>query len=137
MSQLAPLSVAVPLLVAVMLGISHPVLGRIVADIVAIVTAAATLVMTILLLVHVGRGYSVYWFGGWHPRAGVAFQVGAIGAGLAAFVSLLMVLALVYSTRFIDVQALRYHMLMLTFMPGWSASASPATSSTCLSCSSG
>ena len=122
MSQLAPLSVAVPLLVAAMLGIGHAVLGRLVADIVAIVTAAATLVMTILLLVHVGRGYSVYWFGGWRPRAGVAigvaFQVGAIGAGLAAFVSLLMVLALVYSTRFIGMQAPRYHMLMLTFMAG-------------------
>ena len=122
MRQLAPLSVAIPLLVAAVLGIGHAVLGRIAADIVAIFTAAATLVMTILLLIHVGRGYSVYWFGGWHPRAGVAigvaFQVGAIGAGLAAFVSLLMVLALVYSTRFIGVQAPRYHMLMLTFMAG-------------------
>ena len=105
-----------------MLGIGHAVVGRIVADVLAILTAAATFVMTVLLLIHVGRGYSVYWFGGWHPRAGVAigvaFQVGAIGAGLAAFISLLMVLALVYSTRFIGVQAPRYHMLMLTFMPG-------------------
>jgi len=122
LSQLAPLAVAVPLVVAAVLGIGHAVLGRIVADIVAVLTAALTLVMTILLLIHVGPGYSVYWFGGWHPRAGVAigvaFQVGAIGAGLAAFVSLLMVLALVYSTRFIGVQAPRYHMLMLTFMAG-------------------
>ena len=122
MSQLAPLSVAVPLLVAALLALGHAVLGRLVTDLLAIATAGATLVMTLLLLVHVGRGYEVYWFGGWHPRAGVAigvaFQVSAIGAGLAAFVSLLMVLALIYSTRFIGVEPPYYHILMLTFMAG-------------------
>lgn len=122
MSELAPLSVAVPLLAAALLTLGHAVLGRIATDVIAVAAAAAVLVMTLLLLVHVGRGFEVYWFGGWHPRAGVAigidFQVDAIGAGLAAFVSLLMALALIYSTRYIGVEPPYYHILMLTFMAG-------------------
>jgi len=121
-SQLAPLSVAVPLLVAAVLAMFHSLLNRIVSDVIAIATAAATLVMCLLLLVHVGRGTEVYWFGGWHPRGGVAigidFAVGPLGAGLAAFVSLLMVLALIYSTRYIGVESPYYHVLMLTFLAG-------------------
>jgi multicomponent Na+:H+ antiporter subunit D len=121
-SQLAPLSVAVPLLVAAVLAMFHSLLKRVVYDLVAIATAAATFGMTLLLLVHVSSGIEVYWFGGWHPRHGVAigiaFTVGAIGAGLAAFVSLLMVLALIYSTRYIGVESPYYHVLMLTFMAG-------------------
>ncbi|HET9103375.1 MAG TPA: proton-conducting transporter membrane subunit [Solirubrobacteraceae bacterium] len=122
MSQLAPLTVAVPLLGAALLSVAHVLLGRAVADALAIAAAVATMVMTLLLLVHVGDGLTVYWFGGWHPRAGVAigidFAVGPIGAGLATFVSLLMVLALIYGSRHVSVEHPYYQVLMLTFLAG-------------------
>ncbi|HZE06484.1 MAG TPA: proton-conducting transporter membrane subunit, partial [Solirubrobacteraceae bacterium] len=122
MSQLAPLAVAVPLLGAAVMAAVHPLVSRMVADLLSIAVALATTAMTLVLLVDVGRGISVYWFGGWHPHAGVAigidFAVTAIGAGLAAFVALLMVLALLYSVRFVDVDPPYYHVLMLTFMAG-------------------
>ncbi len=122
MNQLAPMSVAIPLLVAALLALTHSLLPRIVTDLLAIAAAGASLVLLLVLLVHVGVATDVYWFGGWHPRGSVAigidFAAGPIGTGLAAFVSLLMVLALVYSTRFIGVESPHYHVLMLAFMAG-------------------
>ena len=122
MRELAPLSVAAPLLTAALLALLRSLLPRLLADVLAVVAALATLVMTLLLLVHVAGGLSVYWFGGWHPHGGVViginFAVEPLGAGLAAFVALLMALALLYSTRVEDVEAPHYHVLMLTFMSG-------------------
>ena len=122
MSQLAPLAVAVPLLGAALLIFFHAVLPRLATELIALGVATASTVMTLLLLIHVGHGLTVYWFGGWHPREGVAiginFAVTALGAGLATFVSLLMVLALVYSVRYLDVRHPYYQVLMLTFMAG-------------------
>ncbi|HTU84247.1 MAG TPA: proton-conducting transporter membrane subunit [Solirubrobacteraceae bacterium] len=122
MSQLAPLAVAVPLLGAALLILCQRLLPRSAPELLAVGIALATTGMTTLLLVHVGHGLTVYWFGGWHPRQGVAigidFSVSAIGVGLAAFVSLLMVLALIYGLRHLDVQHPYYHVLMLTFMAG-------------------
>ncbi|HEY1524574.1 MAG TPA: proton-conducting transporter membrane subunit [Solirubrobacteraceae bacterium] len=122
MTDLAPLSVAVPLLAAALLAFLHHLLPRRVFDLLAITAAAAAAALTLVLLAHVANGLSVYWFGGWHPRHGLAigidFAVEPIGAGLAAFVAILMVLALVYSYRVEDVQAPHYHVLMLTFMAG-------------------
>jgi multicomponent Na+:H+ antiporter subunit D len=122
LSQLAPLAVAVPLLGAALLAIGDSMLPRIATDVAAVLLAAATAAMLLVLLVHVGSGLDVYWFGGWHPHDGVAigidFAVEPIGVGLAAFVALLMVVALIYSTRVIGVEASYYHVLMLTFMSG-------------------
>jgi multicomponent Na+:H+ antiporter subunit D len=120
--DLAPLSVGVPLLAAALLAVIHPLLNRLLADLLALGAALATATMTLLLLVHSAGGLTVYWFGGWHPHKGVAvgidFAVEPIGAGLAAFASLLMVLALIYSARHEAVQAPAYHVVMLTFMAG-------------------
>ena len=122
MNELAPLAVAVPLLVAALLMVIHPLLSRTASDVLAGLAALATMVLTLLLLIHVSRGLEVYWFGGWRPRAGVAigidFAVDPIGAGLATFVSLLMVLALIYGTRHIEVEHPYFQVLMLTFMAG-------------------
>ena len=122
MSQLAPLAVAIPLLGAALLTVGDSLMPRLASDVIAVGLAVATAGITLALLVHVGAGLSIYWFGGWHPRAGIAigidFAVGPIGAGLAAFVSLLMVVALLYSTRVTDVEPPYYHVMMLTFMAG-------------------
>jgi multicomponent Na+:H+ antiporter subunit D len=121
-NQLAPLCVAIPLVIAALLTFAGGFLSRIVVDLIATLTALASLVMTILLLVHVSSGLEVYWFADWRVTHGVAvgidFAVGPIGAGLAAFVSLLMVLALVSGIRGLDVKHPYYQVLMLTFLAG-------------------
>jgi multicomponent Na+:H+ antiporter subunit D len=122
LTQLAPLAVGIPLLGAALLAAAHKLLGRLGADLLALGLALASAVLVLILLVHTGSGLTVYWFGGWHPRQGVAigidFAVEPIGAGLAAFVALLMVVALIYSGRVAGIQAPYYHVLMLTFMAG-------------------
>jgi multicomponent Na+:H+ antiporter subunit D len=122
LSQLAPLAVAVPLLGAALLAAGHKLLGRLGSDLLALGLAVASAVMVLILLVHVGSGLEVYWFGGWHHRAGLAigidFAVDPIGAGLAAFIALLMAVALLYSTRVEGVKAPYYQVLLLTFMAG-------------------
>ena len=122
MSELAPLAVAVPLLGASLLAATGSLLPRLGADLLALALAGASAVMALLLLIHTGSGLTVYWFGGWHPHGalaiGIDFAVDPIGAGLGAFVALLMVVALLYSTRVEGVAAPHYHVLMLTFMAG-------------------
>ena len=97
-------------------------LNRLATDVLALVTASASTVLILLLLIHTSSGLEVYWFGGWHPHQGLAigidFAVTAIGAGLAAFVAFLMVAALLYSVRVADVKQPYYHVMMLTFMAG-------------------
>ena len=104
MSDLAPLAVAVPLLDAALLALLHPLLRRLVSRSRWRVAAAlASAAMSLLLLVHVGSGLErVLVRRLASPRdlaIGIDFAVEPIGAGLAAFVALLMVLALLYSTR--------------------------------------
>jgi multicomponent Na+:H+ antiporter subunit D len=122
LSALAPLSVAVPLLVAAVLAFGGSALPRLASDLLAIAAAAATAVLTLVLLIHVSSGLDVVWFGGWHTEAGAAigidFAVDAVGAGLAAFIALLMVLALVSSAERPGVKAPYYQVLMLTFLAG-------------------
>ena len=122
MSQLAPLAVALPLLGAALLTLGHSALPRFPSDLLALLAAVVSAGMTLALLVHVGGGLTVYWFGGWRPREGIAlgidFAVDPIGAGLAAFVSLLMAVALLYSARVTDVEPPYYHVMMLTFLAG-------------------
>ncbi|HZU59387.1 MAG TPA: proton-conducting transporter membrane subunit [Solirubrobacteraceae bacterium] len=111
-----------PLLAAALLALLHHLLPRLLIEVLALAAALFTAVATLLLLIHVSGGLSVYWFGGWHPQGqvaiGIDFAVTSLGAGLATFVSLLMVLALVYSARVLDVRTPHYQVLMLTFMAG-------------------
>ena len=82
MNQLAPLSVAIPLLVAALLTFAGGFVPRAVVDIVATLTALTSLGITLALLVHVSSGLEVYWFGNWRVTHGVAvgvdFAVGPI-----------------------------------------------------------
>ena len=75
MNELAPLAVAVPLLAAALLALLHHFLTRLLTDVLALAAALSTAVMTLVLLVHVGHGMTVYWFGGWHPRGGIAIGI--------------------------------------------------------------
>lgn len=114
------LAVALPLLMAAVLSGLRPWLRRWVADALAILTAAACLGID-TLLVALSRNHNiVYWFGNWAPRGrmalGIGFEVGPVGAGLAALAALLTLLATIYSWRKIESGKNLSQPLMLIFL---------------------
>jgi multicomponent Na+:H+ antiporter subunit D len=119
---LAPLAVAVPLIVAALLAAGAGRIRRPIADGVAIAATTASCVLCALLLARTGGGDVVTWFGGWHPQGGVAigvdFAVDGIGAGLATFVAALATSALVFSARYLDAEEAHLHVLVLVFTAG-------------------
>jgi multicomponent Na+:H+ antiporter subunit D len=119
-AQLTPLPVAVPLLVAALLVGLGPFVRRQVLDAVAIATAAAMTVLTLVLLAAADERPLVYWFGGWVPRDGVVvgidFAVDAAGAALATLGALLMTAALVFTWRYFEAAGTLFHALMLVFL---------------------
>jgi multicomponent Na+:H+ antiporter subunit D len=118
----APLIIAVPLLVAALLigFASHA--GRRLSEAAALVATLAVLGLCVTLLVRTASGLEIYWFGGWEPREGIAigisFAVDAFGAGLACLVALLTVAALVTMSRYRDTDAPHFQVLMLLFLAG-------------------
>jgi multicomponent Na+:H+ antiporter subunit D len=119
---LPPLAVAVPLIVAALLAAGAGRIRRPIADGLAIGAVAASCVLCALLLARTGGGDIVTWFGGWHPRGGVAigvdFAVDGIGAGLATFVAALATAALVFSARYLEAEEAHLHVLVLVFTAG-------------------
>ncbi len=122
MNHLAPLAVAVPIIAAGVLAATASVASRRLADIVAVLTAAASTTLCAILLAHSGHHQVVYWFGGWQPRSGIAvgiaFAVDPLGAGLATFAGLIVCVALVFSWRHLETISHVYHALMLVFLAG-------------------
>ena len=122
MNGLAAVIVAIPLLGAAALTAFGHFLGRRADDVIGIAAAVATVVLSILLLVHVSAHTEVYWFGGWKPRheiaIGIAFAVDPIGAGLAALAAVLVTASLVFSWRYFDEVGTLFHVLMLAFLAG-------------------
>lgn len=120
MGVLPALPVVVPLLVAAALAATASFPRRRVADAVSLATAVVVTVLCSLLLVRSVDGTLVYWFGGWQPRDGIAlgisFVIDPIGAGLAAFVGLLMSAALIFCWRYFESVSHIFHALMLVFL---------------------
>jgi multicomponent Na+:H+ antiporter subunit D len=121
--ELSPIAVVIPLLAAAGLVGAVAISSRLFVDVVSVVVAVAITVLCVLLLRRTGDGLVVEWLGGWTPRAGgVAIGVGIvvdpIGAGLAAFVALMFVMAFVFSYRYFAVVGPLFHTLMLVFLAG-------------------
>ncbi len=120
METLAPLAVALPLLVAALLAAGSKILPRLAIDVVSVATAVAVTTGNCLLL-HAARASTiVYWFGGWKPRGNVAigidFSVDPLSAGLAALAAFLVSAALVFAWRYFDAIGALFHALMLVFL---------------------
>ena len=122
MSHLAALPVVVPFLVAPLLVAIGTVAPRRLEDSLALLAALTVFVLCVLLAIHSSHQPFAYWVGGWHPRHGVAIgislSIDPIGAGMAAFASILVLAALVYSWRYFDAVKGLFHGLMLLFMGG-------------------
>jgi multicomponent Na+:H+ antiporter subunit D len=116
----APLAVLVPVLAATLLAATSPIGRRRVAGVVAVGAALAAAVLCAVALREAAGGPLVVWFGGWEPRDGVAvgidFAVDGIGAGLALFVAVLGVAALVMCVEVIQVEDHFFDALALLFV---------------------
>ena len=119
---LLPLTVAIPLLMAALLAGLSKTIPRMLADVLAIATAAALATFAGILAWQSSKsGTLVYWFGNWHPRPGgiaigIAFVADPLGAGLAAFVGLLGTAALLFSWRYFESVGSLFHALILVFL---------------------
>jgi multicomponent Na+:H+ antiporter subunit D len=124
MDVLVPLPVAVPLLSAAALAATGHFLGRRWDDVAGIAVAAATSVISILLVFRSLDHDLLYWFGGWTPRHGVAlgiaFDVEPLSAALAALAAVLTTASFVYAWRYFDEAGTLFHVLMLTFLAAMS-----------------
>lgn len=115
------LPVAVPFLGAGLLGATQSLRRRRLAEAIALGTAvAATALCAIDLVLAIRHSDAVAWFGGWQPRHGVAigisFTIDPLGAGLATFVGLLTIAALVFSWRHFESVGHVFPALLLVFM---------------------
>jgi len=118
--SVAPLAVLVPVLAATLLAATSPFARPRVAGIVGVSAAVATAALCAATLAQVRGGTLVVWFGGWHPRGGVAvgidFAVDPIGAGMALFVAVLGVAALVMCVEVIQVEDHLFDAIALVFV---------------------
>jgi len=119
-ATLLPLAVAAPLLLAAALAPLSPIAPRRLADACATLCALFVALLCGALAVETLHVPVHYWFGGWTPSHGVAlgieFAVDPIGAGLAAFVALLVALAFAFSWWYFDSAGTHFHVLMLIFL---------------------
>jgi multicomponent Na+:H+ antiporter subunit D len=119
-SDLAPLAVAVPMVVAALLVGVASIVPRRVLDVSSLVASGAVAVLCALVLSDAANGRLVYWFGGWTPRHGMAlgisFAIDGVGGALALFAALLFVCAFIFSWRYFVVVGPLFHALMLVFL---------------------
>jgi multicomponent Na+:H+ antiporter subunit D len=122
MNTLAPLVVAVPLLTAALIAAVGRHVGARLADVLTLAATAGCAGLLIATLARLGGRIEPVWLGGWHPRDGVAigvsFTLDPAGVGLALFIALLMVLAIVYGDAALDPEPPHVHVLALVFLAG-------------------
>jgi multicomponent Na+:H+ antiporter subunit D len=121
-SHLSSLPVVIPFLFAPLLVCLGTVVPRWCEDAAALTVALSAVTICLLLAVHAGSHPFAYWMGGWRPQHGVAigiaFSIDPLGAGLAAFASVMVLAALAYALRYFDAVGGLFHGLMLLFMAG-------------------
>jgi multicomponent Na+:H+ antiporter subunit D len=118
--MLAPLPVAVPLLVGAALLLVGKFLPGRVPDAIATLAAIVVVVIDARLAAHTTQGPVVYWMGAWQPRAGVtvgiALVIGQAEAILGAFMALLFAASFVFAWGYFEDIRAFFHVLMLIFL---------------------
>jgi multicomponent Na+:H+ antiporter subunit D len=124
MSTLLAFPVALPLAGATLVALTGDWTPNRFKDYPAIAAAAATMIVSIVILARSEDDTLVHWFGGWEPRDGLALGIGfvaePIGAGIAALVGVLVTSSLVYSWHYMAEAPRLYRVLMLVFLGGMS-----------------
>jgi multicomponent Na+:H+ antiporter subunit D len=117
----APLCLAVPLLAAALLAPFTKHMPRWLSSCIAAGASLAVVGMSIALVLYTSaHGPVVHWMGGWTPRhelaIGISFSVDAMGAGLSAFIALLVFSATVYAWMKFDLVGTLFHSLLMAFL---------------------
>lgn len=119
MDLVLPLPVAIPLLTAAFLVLTDHVTPRLVQDAVGVAGAAGGTAASLIVMLHAQAGEQLHWFGGWHPRhglaLGIAFTADPLGAGMAALATGLSTLVLVYSLTYMREESRLFDVLVLVF----------------------
>ncbi len=120
MRMLPVLPVIIPLFGAGLLAALTKKISQRGSQLIAIASTLATLAVNLYLLQASAAQPIVYWFGDWCPRHGLAlgisFAIDPLGAGLAAFATLLTLAALVFSSSYFDAASNHFHALLLAFL---------------------
>jgi multicomponent Na+:H+ antiporter subunit D len=123
-NALVPLPVAIPMIAAAALAAGGPFLGRRADDVIGIAAAAASGVISTLLLLRSLDHDLVYWFGRWTPRhglaLGIAFDVEPLSAALAALAAVVATASFVFGWRYYDEVGTLFHVLTLAFLAAMS-----------------
>jgi multicomponent Na+:H+ antiporter subunit D len=116
---LLALSLLVPVIAGTVLSLTASVERRRAAVVVAITATLASLVLLALALAHVGDGRTIAWWGDWPPRGrvvGIDFAVDGLGGGLALFVTVLALPALLMAGYAIRASAQLFYGACLIFV---------------------
>lgn len=119
-SQLIPLTIALPLLAAALLAPFTKSMPRWISGSVATATTLAVMAICIVLTLYTSsHGTISYWMGGFVPRHGLAigisFTIDPINAGLATLLSLLVLAAVMYTCDRFDIVGSLFHTLLMAF----------------------
>jgi multicomponent Na+:H+ antiporter subunit D len=121
-TRLAPLAIALPLIVAALLVSLHRWLSRPVLDGLTLLTATVVGLIALRTLVTARSGLVVVWIGGWKPvdgySVGIALSADEVSAGAALGAAVLVCAALLYGWRYFDSIGGRYQSLMLLLLAG-------------------
>jgi multicomponent Na+:H+ antiporter subunit D len=123
---LTPAPIVLPLLVGAFLAGVGGYLPRRLLDGIALLTSAAVLVVSCMLVHASAHGTIVYWLGNWRPAllpqtgkffpVGICLSIDPIGAGMSAMVGLLSMAAFAFSWLYFEQVRSLYHTLMLAFV---------------------
>jgi multicomponent Na+:H+ antiporter subunit D len=112
--------VAVPLFTAALLAATSKLIASWVSTAIAIASLLCVLAVNVFLMYSSSPQPIVYWFGGWRPRGaqalGISFVIDPLGAGFAAFATLLTLAAFVFSSKYFDSVGNHFHALLLAFL---------------------
>ena len=121
-AMLAPIAIAIPIVMACVLLVAGRRLPRLAVDVIAIATALAMASLLAYLLAAAASGRIVTWAAGWTPRhgysVGIVLVIDPLSAGIALLACCLMAIALLFSVRYLDAVEAHYHCLMLLFLAG-------------------
>jgi multicomponent Na+:H+ antiporter subunit D len=120
--ELAPLAIAVPIVISCALVGAGRHLPRPVLDGGTLLTAVAVAALDAIMLAATHGGRIVTWSGGWTPRdgvtVGIALVVDGLGAGMALLGAILVACAVLYGWRYFEDVETHYHVMLLLFLAG-------------------